>query len=252
MGARIRLAPQKDWEVNNPSQLSKVIKILEKIKKSFDNKKKNVSLADLIVLGGCVAIEKAAKKAGHNVNVPFTPGREDASQNQTDEFSFGLLEPKADGFRNYIVNRSNGSSTKTTVSAEEMLIDRAQLMKLTAPEMVVLLGGMRVLNTNFDKSNNGIFTKKPETLTNDFFVNLLDMKTTWKEIDKNEEIFEGKDRRTNKVKWLGSRVDLIFGSNSQLRAIAEVYACEDSKSKFISDFISAWTKVMNLDRFDIR
>ena len=251
-GARIRLAPQKDWEVNNPSQLSKVIKILEKIKKSFDNKKKNVSLADLIVLGGCVAIEKAAKKAGHNVNVPFTPGREDASQNQTDEFSFGLLEPKADGFRNYIVNRSNGSSTKTTVSAEEMLIDRAQLMKLTAPEMVVLLGGMRVLNTNFDKSNNGIFTKKPETLTNDFFVNLLDMKTTWKEIDKNEEIFEGKDRRTNKVKWLGSRVDLIFGSNSQLRAIAEVYACEDSKSKFISDFISAWTKVMNLDRFDIR
>ena len=251
-GARIRLAPQKDWEVNNPSQLSKVIKILEKIKKNFDNKKKNVSLADLIVLGGCAAIEKAAKKAGHNINVPFTPGRGDASQDQTDKFSFSLLEPKADGFRNYIVNRSNGSSTKTTVSAEEMLIDRAQLMKLTAPEMVVLLGGMRVLNTNFDKSNNGVFTKKPETLTNDFFVNLLDMKTTWKEIDKNEERFEGKDRKTNKVKWRGSRVDLIFGSNSQLRAIAEVYACEDSKSKFISDFISAWAKVMNLDRFDIR
>ena len=250
-GARIRLEPQKDWEVNNFSQLSKVIKTLQKIKKKFDNKKKNVSLADLIVLGGCAAIEKATKKSGNNINVPFTPGRGDASQEQTDTYSFSLLEPKADGFRNYIVNKSNGSPTKPTVSAEEMLVDRAQLMKLTAPEMTVLLGGMRVLNTNFDKSNNGVFTKKPETLTNDFFVNLLDMSTTWKEIDKSEALFEGKDRKTNKVKWTGTRVDLIFGSNSQLRAIAEVYATENSKSKFITDFISAWTKVMNLDRFDI-
>jgi len=250
-GARIRLSPQKDWDVNNPSQLSKVIKTLEKIKKSFDNKKKNISLADLIVLGGCVAIEKAAKKGGYNVNVPFTPGRGDASQDQTDIYSFGLLEPKADGFRNYIVKRSNGSSTKPSVSAEEMLIDRAQLMKLTAPEMIVLLGGMRVLNTNFDKSNNGVFTDKKETLSNDFFINLLDMSTTWKEVDKNEELFEGKNRKTNKVKWTGTRVDLICGSNSQLRAIAEVYACEDSKSKFITDFVSAWSKVMNLDRFDL-
>jgi len=251
-GARIRLAPQKNWEVNNPSQISKVIKTLEKIKKSFDKKNKTVSIADLIVLGGSAAIEKAAKKSGYNVNVIFTPGREDASQDQTDIHSFGLLEPKADGFRNYIVKRINGSSKKTTVSAEEMLVDRAQLMKLTAPEMTVLIGGMRVLNTNFDKSNHGVFTKKLEALTNDFFINLLDMKTTWKEVDKNEELFEGKDRKTNKVKWTGSRVDLIFGSNSQLRAIAEVYACEDSEPKFINDFISAWTKVMNLDRFDIK
>ena len=251
-GARIRLEPQKNWEVNNPSQLSKVIKNFEKIKKSFDSKNKTVSIADLIVLGGCVGIENAAKKAGHKVNVPFIPGREDASQNQTDVYSFGLLEPKADGFRNYIVKITNGSTKKPTVSAEEMLVDRSQLMKLTAPEMTVLIGGMRVLNTNFDKSNHGVFTKKPETLTNDFFVNLLDMGTTWKEVDKNEEIFKGTDRKTKKVKWTGSRVDLIFGSNSQLRAIAEVYACEDSKSKFISDFVAAWTKVMNLDRFDIR
>ena len=250
-GARIRLEPQKDWEVNNFSQLSKVIKTLQKIKKKFDNKKKNVSLADLIVLGGCAAIEKATKKSGNNINVPFTPGRGDASQEQTDTYSFSLLEPKADGFRNYIVNKSNGSPTKPTVSAEEMLVDRAQLMKLTAPEMTVLLGGMRVLNTNFDKSNNGVFTKKPETLTNDFFVNLLDMSTTWKEVDKSEALFEGKDRKTNKVKWTGTRVDLIFGSNSQLRAIAEVYATENSKSKFITDFISTWSKVMNLDRFDL-
>ena len=251
-GARIRLAPQKDWEVNNPTELSKVIKIFEKIKKGFDNKKKNVSLADLIVLGGCTAIEKAAKKSGYNIDVPFAPGRGDASHNQTDTYSFGLLEPKADGFRNYFVNRSNGSSEKTTVSSEEMLVDRAQLMKLAAPEMVVLLGGMRVLNTNFDKSNHGVFTKKTETLTNDFFINLLDMGTTWKEIDKNEELFEGRDRKTNKVKWTGTRVDLICGSNSQLRALAEVYACEDSKSKFVADFVSAWTKVMNLDRFDLK
>ena len=251
-GARIRLSPQKDWEVNNPSQLSKVIKILEKIKKNFDTKKKNVSIADLIVLGGNFAIEKAAKKAGYKIKVPFTSGRGDASQEQTDTHSFGLLEPKADGFRNYIVNRNNGSSTKPSVSAEEMLVDRAQLMKLTAPEMTVLVGGMRVLNTNFDNSNHGVFTKKTETLTNDFFINLLDMSTTWKETDKSEELFKGIDRKTNKVKWTGTRIDLIFGSNSQLRALAEVYASEDSQSKFVNDFVSAWTKVMNLDRFDLR
>jgi len=251
-GARIRLAPQKDWKVNNPTQLSKVIQNLEKIKKSFDSKKKSVSMADLIVLGGCVGIEKAAKKAGHNVKVPFSPGRGDASQDQTDTHSFGLLEPKADGFRNYITKKTNGSSTKTTVSAEETLVDKAQLLKLTAPEMTVLIGGMRVLNTNFDKSSHGVFTNKPETLTNDFFINLLDMNTTWKETSKEEDLFSGKNRKTNKVQWSGTRFDLIFGSNSQLRAIAEVYACEDSKSKFIDDFISAWTKVMNLDRFDIK
>ena len=250
-GARIRLNPQKNWEVNNPSELSKVLNKLEIIKKNFDSKKKVVSIADLIVLGGCAAIEKAVNKAGHKVNVPFSSGRGDASQDQTDTYSFGLLEPKADGFRNYITNRSNGSSTKPTVSAEEMLVDKAQLMKLTAPEMTVLIGGMRALNTNFDKSKHGIFTNRPETLTNDYFVNLLDMDTTWKEIDKNEELFEGRDRKKNKVKWTGTRVDLIFGSNSQLRALAEVYACEDSMPKFISDFVAAWTKVMNLDRFDI-
>jgi len=251
-GARIRLAPQKDWEVNNPSELSKVLKALEKIQKGFNTKSKMVSLADLIVLGGCVAIENAAKKAGHKVTIAFAPGRGDALQDQTDVNSFGLLEPKADGFRNYIIKTSNGSGNKSTVSAEEILVDRAQLMKLTAPEMTVLVGGMRVLNTNFDKSKHGVFTKKLETLTNDFFVNLLDMNTTWKEVSKKEDLFEGRDRKTNKVKWIGTRVDLIFGSNSQLRAIAEVYACEDSKSKFIADFISAWTKVMNLDRFDLK
>jgi len=248
-GARIRLAPQKDWEVNNPTELSKVLKTFEKIQKGFNTKSKTVSLADLIVLGGCVAIENAAKKAGHKVKVPFTPGRGDASQDQTDTYSFGLLEPKADGFRNYITNKPNGSSNKPTVSAEEMLVDRAQLMKLTAPEMTVLVGGMRVLNTNFDSSKHGVFTKKPGTLTNDFFINLLDMNTKWKEVSKEEDLFEGRDRKTNKVKWTGTRVDLIFGSNSQLRSIAEVYACEDSKPKFLADFISTWTKVMNLDRF---
>ncbi len=251
-GARIRLAPQKDWKVNNPTELSKVLKTLAKIKKSFDSKKKNVSLADLIVLGGCAAIEKAAKKAGHIVKVPFSPGRGDASQEQTDIHSFGLLEPKADGFRNYIIKKTNGSSKKSTVSAEETLVDKAQLLKLTAPEMTILVGGMRVLNTNFDKSEHGVFTKKPETLSNDFFINLLDMSTTWKEISQEEDLFRGKDRKTNKVRWTGTRFDLIFGSNSQLRAIAEVYACEDSKPKFIADFISAWTKVMNLDRFDLK
>jgi len=251
-GARIRLSPQKNWEVNNPIELSKVLKTLGKIKKNFDNKKRFVSVADLIVLGGSVAIEKAAKKAGYNIKVPFTSGREDASQDQTDEYSFGLLEPKADGFRNYIVNKSNGSSSRPTVSAEEMLVDKAQLMKLTAPEMTVLVGGMRVLNTNYDKSKHGVFTKKPEVLSNDFFVNLLDMNTSWKEIDKSEQIFKGIDRKSKKIKWTGSRVDLIFGSNSQLRALAEVYACEDSMPKFLADFVSAWTKVMNLDRFDIK
>jgi len=251
-GARIRLEPQKDWEVNNPSELSKVLKTLEKIQKGFNTKSKMVSIADLIVLGGCVGIENAAKKAGHKVTVPFTPGRGDVSQDQTDVYSFGLLEPKADGFRNYIIKTSNGSAKKPTVSAEEMLVDKAQLMKLTAPEMTVLVGGMRVLNTNFDKSKHGVFTKKPEALTNDFFVNLLDMGTKWKEVSKAEDLFEGKDRKTNKVKWTGTRADLIFGSNSQLRAFAEVYACEDSESKFLADFVSAWTKVMNLDRFDLK
>jgi len=241
-GARIRLAPQKDWEANNPSELSKVLRSLEKIQKEFNSSGKTVSLADLIVLGGCAGIEKAAKNAGQDVKVPFSPGRTDASQDQTDIHSFGLLEPKADGFRNYLINKS-------TVSAEEMLVDRAQLIKLTAPEMTVLVGGMRVLNTNFDKSKHGVFTKKSETLTNDFFVNLLDMSTMWKEVSYEEDLFEGRDRKTNKVKWTGTRVDLIFGSNSQLRSIAEVYACEDSKPKFLADFISAWTKVMNLDRF---
>jgi len=244
-GARIRLAPQKDWKVNNPTELSKVLKTFEKIQKGFNTKSKTVSLADLIVLGGCVGIEKAAKNAGQDVKVPFLPGRTDASQDQTDIHSFGLLEPKADGFRNYL-------KTKYTLSAEEMLIDRAQLMKLTAPEMTVLVGGMRVLSTNFDNSKHGVLTKKPETLTNDFFVNLLNMSTTWKEVSKEEDLFEGRDRKTNKVKWTGTRVDLIFGSNSQLRALAEVYACEDSKPKFLADFISAWTKVMNLDRFDLK
>jgi len=250
-GARIRLAPQKDWEVNNPSQLSKVIKVLKKIKKNFDNKKKNVSLADLIVMGGVAAIEKAAKKAGYKISVPFDSGRGDALQDQTDTYSFSLLEPKADGFRNYVTKNSYELSKKSTVSSEEMLVDKAQLMRLTIPEMTVLVGGMRVLNTNFDKSNYGVFTKKEDTLTNDFFVNLLDMNTIWKEVDKSEQLFKGRDRKTNNVKWTATRVDLIFGSNSQLRSIAEVYAQEDSKQKFINDFVKAWTKVMNLDRFDI-
>jgi catalase-peroxidase len=224
--------------------LSKVIKALEKIQKGFNSKNKSVSLADLIVLGGNVGIEKAAKAAGQKVKVPFTPGRGDASQDQTDIHSFGLLEPQADGFRNYV--KGNYS-----LSSEEMLIDRANLMKLTAPEMTVLVGGMRTMNTNFDNANNGIFTKTPGKLTNDFFVNLLDMNTTWKETSDKEDLFEGKDRKTGKVKWQGTRADLIFGSNSQLRAFAEVYACKDSKDKFISDFVAAWTKVMNSDRFDL-
>jgi len=240
-GARIRLAPQKDWEANNPSELAKVIEALEKIQNESD---KTVSLADLIVLGGCAGIEKAAKNAGQDVKVPFSPGRTDASQDQTDIDSFVLLESQADGFRNYV-------NKKFSTSAEEILIDRAQLMKLTGPEMTVLIGGMRVLNTNYDNSNHGVFTDRPETLTNDYFINLLDMGIKWKETSKKEDLFEGRDRKTDEVKWTGTRVDLIFGSNSQLRSLAEVYACEDSQSKFIGDFISAWTKVMNSDRFDM-
>ena len=251
-GARIRLEPQKNWEVNSPIELSEVIQKLEKIQINFNKKNKYVSLADLIVLGGNVGVERAAKKAGSNISVPFLPGRGDATQNQTDIHSFGLLEPKADGFRNYLAKRQNGASNKQSVSAEEMLIDRAQLMKLTAPELTVLIGGMRAIGTNYDGSNYGIFTKRPGALTNDFFVNLLDMNIKWKETSNEEVLFEGKDRKTNKVKWTGTRVDLIFGSNSQLRAIAEVYATEDSKDKFLKDFIAAWSKVMNLDRFDLR
>jgi catalase-peroxidase len=243
-GARIRLSPQKDWKVNNPKQLSKVIKVFEKIQKGFNSKNKSISIADLIVLGGSVGIEKAARSAGQKIKVPFISGRGDASQDQTDIHSFGLLEPQADGFRNYV-------KEDYSLSAEEMLIDRANLMKLTAPEMTVLLGGMRVLNTNFDNSKHGVFTKKPGKLTNDFFINLLDMDITWKEISKKEDLFEGKDRKTGKTKWKGTRADLIFGSNSQLRAFAEVYACEDSEVKFLNDFVAAWTKVMNSDRFDI-
>jgi catalase-peroxidase len=243
-GARIRLSPQKDWKVNNPKELTKVIKVLEKIQKEFNSKNKSVSLADLIVLGGNVGIEKAAKAAGKKIKVPFIPGRGDATQDQTDVHSFGLLEPQADGFRNYVKG-------DYSLSSEEMLIDRANLMKLTAPEMTVLVGGMRTMNANFDNSDNGVFTKTPGKLTNDFFVNLLDMNTTWKETSDKEDLFEGRDRKTGKVKWQGSRADLIFGSNSQLRAFAEVYACEDSKDKFLVDFVAAWTKVMNSDRFDV-
>ena len=246
-GARIRLAPQKDWEVNQPTQLKTVLQILEGIQKEFNSAQlggKKVSLADLIVLGGCAGIEQAAKNASHDVTVPFTPGRTDASQEQTDVQSFKVLEPVADGFRNYL-------KAKYSVSAEELLLDRAQLLTLTAPEMTVLVGGMRVLNTNYGHSQHGVFTKRPESLTNDFFVNLLDMSTTWKAKDEGKDVFEGRDRATGELKWTGTRVDLIFGSNSQLRAIAEVYACEDAQNKFLHDFVSAWNKVMNADRFDL-
>jgi catalase-peroxidase len=246
-GARIRLAPQKDWEVNQPDQLAKVLKTFEGIQSEFNSAQsggKKVSLADLIVLAGCAGVEQAAKNAGHEVTVPFTPGRMDASQEQTDAASFVVLEPVADGFRNYL-------KTKYAVSAEELLVDRAQLLTLTAPEMTVLIGGMRVLNTNFGQSQHGVFTKRPETLTNDFFVNLLDMSTTWNATSEDKDVFEGRDRATGELKWTGTRVDLIFGSNSQLRALAEVYACEDSPEKFVHDFVAAWNKVMNLDRFDL-
>ena len=245
-GARIRLAPQKYWAANNPAQLSKVIDALELIQKEFNttNKEKQVSLADLIVLGGAAAIEKAAKEGGQDVKVPFTPGRTDAAQEDTDVESFGVLEPIADGFRNYIKPR-------TLISPEDMIVDKAQLLTLTAPEMTVLLGGLRVLDTNFDGSKHGVFTNKPGVLTNDFFANLIDFSITWKAADAHQYTFEGSDRSTGKVKWTGTRVDLIFGSNSELRAIAEVYACEDAKGKFVNDFIVAWSKVMNLDRFDL-
>jgi catalase-peroxidase len=246
-GARIRLAPQKGWEVNQPAQLDNVLQIFEKIQSSFNSAqsgKKRISLADLIVLGGCAGIEQAAENAGYNLVVPFMPGRTDASQEQTDANSFSVLEPKADGFRNYL-------KAKFSVSAEEMLVDRAQLLTLTAPEMTVLLGGMRVLNANYGQSQHGVFTKRPETLTNDFFVNLLDMNTAWKPTTEAGEVFEGRDRKTGEIKWTGTRIDLIFGSNSQLRAIAEVYACDDSQDKFVNDFVAAWNKVMNADRFEL-
>jgi len=246
-GARIRLEPQKDWEVNQPQQLKTVLDTLEKIQEDFNSAqsdRKKVSLADLIVLGGCAAIEQAAKNAGHSVTVPFKPGRTDASQEQTDVYAFEPLEPVADGFRNYL-------KKKYSVPAEHLLLDRAQLLTLTAPEMTVLIGGMRVLNANYNESKHGVFTDNPETLTNDFFVNLLDMNTTWKAVDNNEDEFEGRDYSSGELKWTGTRVDLIFGSNSQLRSISEVYACDDCQDKFINDFISAWNKVMNADRFDL-
>jgi len=246
-GARIRLAPQKDWEVNQPAQLKIVLQTLERIQKEFNSAQsggKKVSLADLIVLGGCAGVEQAAKNAGHDVTVPFIPGRTDASQEQTDVVSFAVLEPAADGFRNYL-------KTKYAVSAEELLVDRAQLLTLTAPEMAVLVGGMRVLNANFRQSQHGVFTKRPETLTNDFFVNLLYMSTTWNATSEDKDVFDGHDRATGELKWTGTRVDLILGSNPQLRALAEVYGCEDSLKKFVHDFVAVWNKVMNLDRFDL-
>jgi len=246
-GARIRLAPQKDWEVNQPEQLSKVISTLEEIQSEFNNTQsgnKKVSLADLIVLAGCAGVQQAAKNAGYDVTVPFVPGRMDASQDQTDPLSFAVLEPVADGFRNY-------QKTKYSVSAEELLIDRAQLLTLTAPQMTALIGGMRVLNTNVDQTPHGLFTEKQDSLTNDFFVNLLDMNTIWKANAQDKDLFEGSDRTTGEPKWSATRVDLIFGSNSQLRALAEVYGSLDGQERFIHDFIAAWTKVMNLDRFDL-
>ncbi|MDT8379662.1 MAG: catalase/peroxidase HPI [Desulfotignum sp.] len=246
-GARIRLAPQKDWEVNQPDQLAKVLKTLEEVQVAFNNAQagnKKVSLADLIVLGGCAGVEQAAKNAGHDITVPFAPGRTDATDEQTDADSFFVLEPKADAFRNFL-------KARFSVKAEELMIDRAQLLTLTAPEMTVLLGGMRVLNANFGQSAHGVFTDKPETLTHDFFKNLLDMGTQWSPVSGDENLFEGRDRKTGELKWTATRVDLVFGSNSQLRALAEVYACEDAGEKFVTDFAAAWDKVMNLDRFDL-
>jgi catalase-peroxidase len=246
-GARIRLAPQKGWEINQPAQLKKVLDALEAVQTEFNDAQsggKRVSLADLIVLGGCAAVEKAAKDAGYEVEVPFTPGRADASEEQTDAEAFAVLEPVADGFRNYLKGRYS-------VSAEELLVDRAQLMTLTAPEMTALVGGMRVLNANFGQAQHGVFTHRPGTLTNDFFVNLLDMGTEWKAASEAGDVFEGRDRVTGDLKWTGTRVDLVFGSNSQLRAIAEVYGCDDGREAFVRDFVAAWNKVMNLDRFDL-
>jgi catalase-peroxidase len=258
-GARIRLAPQKDWEVNQPAELANVLPKLEAIQKDFNSSPSNgeksngsqgkkVSLADLIILGGCAAVEEAAKKVGHDVKIPFSPGRTDASQEQTDVHSFAVMEPIADGFRNYL--RSG-----QVLSAEELLVDRAQLLTLTAPEMTVLIGGLRALNANFGHTKHGVFTTQPETLTNDFFVNLLDMNTKWQASNTvegvSQGVHEGRDRATDKIKWTGTRVDLFFGSNSQLRAIAEVYACDDSKEAFVKDFAAAWNKVMNLGRYDL-
>jgi catalase-peroxidase len=247
-GARIRFEPQKTWVANQPEQLEKVLAALEKVQADFNNNTpggKKVSLADLIVLGGCAAIEKAAKDAGFEISVPFTPGRTDATLEQTDGPSFSVLEPLADGFRNFI-------KAKYAVSAEEMLVDKAQLLGLTAPEMTVLVGGMRALNANYKKAPHGIFTKRPEQLTNDFFVNLLDMGTQWKPMTEDADLFVGSDRKTGETKWTASRVDLIFGSNSELRAISEVYASEDGKEKFVSDFVAAWHKVMDADRFELK
>jgi catalase-peroxidase len=246
-GARIRLAPQKDWEVNNPSELGNVLQTLEGIQEDFNGSQSNgkrVSLADLIVLGGCAAVEAAAKNAGIDVEVPFAPGRTDAVQEQTDVESFAVLEPTADGFRNYVGNEHQRTG-------EELLVDRAQMLTLTAPEMTVLVGGLRVLNANVGQSELGVFTKRSDTLTPDFFVNLLDMNTEWMASTTSEDVFEGRDRSTGELKWTGTRVDLVFGSNSQLRAIAEVYACDDSQQAFVRDFVAAWNKVMNLDRFDL-
>jgi catalase-peroxidase len=246
-GGRIRLAPQKDWEVNQPAELAKVLKTLEGIQSGFNKAQsggKKVSLADLIVLAGCAGVEQAAKKAGHDVTVPFSPGRMDALQEQTDVVSFAVLEPIADGFRNYL-------RSQYTVSAEALLVDKAQLLRLTAPEMTVLVGGMRMLDTNFGHTRHGVFTKRPGALTNDFFVNLLDMGTEWKAVSDAKDMFEGCDRKTGEVRWTGTRVDLLFGSNSQLRALAEVYGSSDAQKKFVQDFVAAWTKVMNLDRFDL-
>jgi catalase-peroxidase len=250
-GARIRLAPQKDWEVNQPAKLAKVLKVLEGIQAGFNKKAsvgkgggKKVSLADLIVLAGCAGVEQAAKKAGVAVKVPFKPGRVDARQDQTDVESFEVLEPMADGFRNYL-------GGKFPVAAEQLLVDRAQLLTLTAPEMTVLVGGLRVLGANVNGAKHGVFTSKPETLSNDFFVNLLDMRTQWKPVSDAQDVFEGRERKTGKLKWTGTRVDLVFGSSSQLRAIAEVYGSADAKQKFVQDFVAAWTKVMNADRFDL-
>jgi catalase-peroxidase len=247
-GARVRLAPQVHWEANNPVQLGRVLDTLTEVQEAFNASQsggKKVSLADLIVLGGCAAVEKAARQAGHEVTVPFTPGRTDATQEMTDEESFEHLEPFADGFRNYL-------KAKPSVKSEHLLVDKAQLLTLTAPEMTVLVGGMRALDANYDGSRHGVFTNRPGTLTNDFFVNLLDMGTQWQPVDADEEVFEGRDRKTGALKWTGTRADLIFGSNTELRALAEVYACDDAKGKFVKDFVKAWDKVMNLDRFDLK
>ena len=243
-GARIRLAPQKDWEANQPTQLAKVLGKLETIQRDFNAGGRKVSMADLVVLAGCAGVEEAAKKAGHAVSLPFTPGRMDASQEQTDVEAFAVLEPLADGFRNY-------QKGKYAVSAEELLLDKAQLLTLTAPEMTVLVGGLRALSANVGQSGHGVFTQRPGALANDFFVNLLDMGTEWKPVSDAADVFEGRDRKTGEVKWTGTRVDLIFGSNSQLRAIAEAYACSDAQQAFVRDFVAAWNKVMNLDRFDL-